>query len=421
MAQQQCHAPATAAEVEDAVAAAVVARRGLEIRGGGSKRLVRMPIESDALLDMRGVAGITDYDPDELVLTARAGTPLVEIEAALGERQQMLAFEPFDHGPLFGAAPGRATLGGVIAGNVSGSRRLSMGAARDHILGFTAVSGRGEALKGGGAVVKNVTGFDLPKLMAGSWGTLAVLITITMRVLPRPRTETTVLFRGLSDQAANRLMSAALALPAAVSAAAHLPSSGSTAPSCATTALRLEGFGPSVEARCRELLSALAPVAAGEEVAGEESRAFWQGVGALDALPREGHVLWRISVPPALGWRVGEMLAPIGARCVYDWAGALVWAAVSENALHGGAAGERGGAYAECGRIGSTARALGGHAVLVRAPSAMREALRAAAPEAADTDQGLADQGLKMLHRRLKAAFDPHGILNPGIDLAGEL
>ncbi len=414
MAQLECHTPATAAEVEDAVAAAVAARRGLEIRGGGSKRLLRVPIESTALLDMRGVAGITDYDPDELVLTARAGTPLAEIEAALGERQQILAFEPFDHGPLFGAAPGRTTLGGVIAGNVSGSRRLSMGAARDHILGFTAVSGRGEALKGGGAVVKNVTGFDLPKLMAGSWGTLAVLITITMRVLPRPRTEATVLFRGLSDQAANRLMSAALALPAAVSAAAHLPSSGSTA-------LRLEGFAPSVEARRRDLLSALAPMGAGEAVTGEESRAFWQGVRTLDALPREGHVLWRISVPPALGWRAGELLAPIGARCVYDWGGGLVWAAVSEAALRGGGAGDRGGAQAACTRIGSIARALGGHAVLVRAPPAMRGALRAAAPAAADADQRPADQGLKLLHRRLKAAFDPHGILNPGLDIAGEL
>jgi len=316
----------------------------------------------------------------------------------------MLAFEPFDHGPLFGAAPGRTTLGGIIAGNVSGSRRLSIGAARDHILGFTAVSGRGEALKGGGAVVKNVTGFDLPKLMTGSWGTLAVLITITMRVLPRPRTETTVLFRGLPDQAANRLMSAALALPAAVSAAAHLPSSESTA-ACSFTALRLEGFGPSVDARCRELLRALAPMSAGEVVTAQESNAFWRGMRTLDALPREGHVLWRISVPPALGWRVGESLASNGARYVYDWAGGLVWAAVPETALRSGGA-----------RIRAIARSLGGHAVLVRAPPALRESLLAGPPAVVD-----ADQGLKVLHQRLKAAFDPQGILNPGVDLAGEL
>ncbi len=420
MAQQQCYAPATAAEVQDAVAGAVAERRGLEILGGRSKRLLRMPINSAALLDMRAVAGITDYDPDELVLTARAGTPLVEIEGALGERQQMLAFEPFDHGPLFGAAPGRATLGGIIAANVSGSRRLSIGAARDHILGFTAVSGRGEPLKGGGAVVKNVTGFDLPKLMAGSWGTLAVLISITMRVLPRPRAETSVLFRGLSDQAANRLMSAALALPAAVAAAAHLPSSGATAASCATTALRLEGFGPSVDARCRELLRVLAPMAAGEAVTAEESGAFWRGVRTLDALPREGHLLWRISVPPALGWRVGESLASSGVRYVYDWGGALVWAAVPETAVRGEGAPDNGaraeGVQANGARIRAVARSLGGHAALIRAPPAMRESLLATAPAVPD---GV--QGLKVLHRRLKAAFDPHGILNPGVDLAGEL
>jgi glycolate oxidase FAD binding subunit len=405
MAQQQCHAPATAAEVLEAVAEAVAERRSLEIRGGGSKRLLRMPVESAALLDMRAVAGITDYDPDELVLTARAGTPLLEIEAAVAEQQQMLAFEPFDHGPLFGAAPGCTTLGGIIAGNVSGSRRLSIGAARDHILGFTAVSGRGEALKGGGAVVKNVTGFDLPKLMAGSWGTLAVLTSITMRVLPRPRVETTLLFRGLSDQAANGLMSAALALPTAVSAAAHLPSSRATSASSATTALRLEGFGPSVDARCRELERALAPMGAGEAVTAEESSAFWRGVRTLDALPREGHLLWRISVPPALGWRVAELLASNDLHYVYDWAGGLVWAAVPETAPRG-----------EGARIRAIARSLGGHAVLVRAPPALRESLLAAAPAAVD-----GDQGLRQLHQRLKAAFDPHGILNPGVDLAGEL
>src|SRR5271170_537914 len=242
MAQPIRYAPATAPDVELIVAEAAADKRGLEVCGGGSKRPLRMPIASAAVLDMSALAGITDYDPDELVVTARAGTPLAEIETALAERQQMLAFEPFDHGPLLGAAPGRATLGGIVAANVSGPRRLSMGAARDHILGFTAVSGRGEALKGGGAVVKNVTGFDLPKLMAGSWGTLAVLTSLTMRVLPRPRTETTLLLRGLSDEAANGVMTKAMASRVAVSAAAHLPAGESTG-------LRIEGFGPSVDAR----------------------------------------------------------------------------------------------------------------------------------------------------------------------------
>jgi glycolate oxidase FAD binding subunit len=395
MAQQRRYTPATPAEVEQVVAEAVLDKRTLEVCGGGSKRLMRAPVVSAALLDMSAVAGITDYDPDELVVTARGGTPLVEIETALAERQQMLAFEPFDHGPLFGAAPGRATMGGIVAANVSGPRRLATGAARDHILGFTAVSGRGEALKGGGAVVKNVTGFDLPKLMAGSWGTLAVLISITMRVLPRPRAETTLLFNLLSGEAANRLMSAAMAMPAAVSAAAHLRS-----PS-ATTALRVEGFGPSVDVRCRELVRALQPFGECETIEAEESRAFWRGVRSLDALPRAGHVLWRISVPPARGWQVQSLLACEEAQFVSDWAGALVWAAVPEQAALAGGA-----------KICAIARALGGYAMLVRAPLAMRAALSVAADR---------DHGLARLQERVKAAFDPCGILNPGLDIAADL
>ncbi len=401
MGQRARHTPASAAEVQAIIAEAVAEKRSLEVCGGGSKRLMRMPVTSDALLDMSALKGITDYDPDELVVTALAGTTLVEIEAALEERRQMLAFEPFDHGPLFAADPGHATLGGIVAANVSGSRRLSFGAARDHILGFTAISGRGEMLKGGGAVVKNVTGFDLPKLMAGSWGTLAVLVSITMRVLPRPRAETTLLFRGLSDEAANGLMSAAMAMPAAVSAAAHLPLPHPV------TALRLEGFGPSVEVRCRELIRTLQPVCEAYAIVAEESSAFWRSVRTLDTLPRAGHVLWRISVPPAGGWRVRSLLAAHDheaqrdVQYVYDWAGALVWAAVPLDAPHAGGA-----------RIPAIARSLGGHATLIRAPLTVRETLVAA------TDLS---QGLKRVHERLKAAFDPHGILNPGLDLAAGL
>jgi glycolate oxidase FAD binding subunit len=394
MAQPSRYTPATPAEVQQVIAEALLERRSLEVCAGGSKRRLRAPIGSAAVLDMSAVAGITDYDPEELVVTARAGTPLAELEAALAGRQQMLAFEPFDHAPLFGAAPGRATLGGVVAGNVSGPRRLAIGAARDHILGFTAVSGRGERLKGGGAVVKNVTGFDLPKLMAGSWGTLAVLISITMRVLPRPRAERTLVFKGLSGEAAHRLMSAAMATPASVSAAAHLHGPK------ATTALRVEGFGPSVDVRCRELLRMLQPPSGCAAIEAEESSAFWRGVSSLDALPVVGHVLWRISVPPSRGWEVESQLACEAARYVSDWAGALVWAAVPEAV-----------ALAECAKIRAVARSLGGHAILIRAPLAMRTALGVGADR---------DPALARLQARVKAAFDPCGILNPGLDPAAD-
>ena len=285
-----------------------------------------------------------------------------------------------------------------MAANVSGSRRLSSGAARDHILGFTAVSGRGEALKGGGAVVKNVTGFDLPKLMAGSWGTLAVLLSVTMRVLPRPRAETTLLFKELSDEAANHLMSAAMGTPAAVSAAAHVHSPQPL------TALRLEGFGPSVAARCAQLLRVLKPDGAAEIVDAEASRAFWRSVSMQDSLPREDHVLWRISVPPARGWQVRSLLAAEDVHYLYDWGGALVWAAVPEGAAHAGGA-----------RLSAIARTLGGHAMLIRAPQAMRETLAGAG--AGDGAGQSGHGGLQRLHERLKAAFDPRGILNPGLEL----
>jgi len=395
MIQPAPYAPTTAAEVESIVAGAVADKRRLEVCGGGSKRLMRKPVAAAALLDMSALAGIIDYDPDELVVTAHAGTPLADIEAALTERQQMLAFEPFDHGPLFGAPAGRATLGGIVAANVSGSRRLSIGAARDHILGFTAVSGRGERLKGGGAVVKNVTGFDLPKLMAGSWGTLAVLISITMRVLPRPRAEATLLFKGLSPEAANGLMNAAMTTPAAVSAAAHVPSAS------LLTALRLEGFGPSVDVRCRDLMRALRPLGSADVITAEESREFWRRMRTLEPLPHAAHVLWRISVPPARGWQVQPLLAAVDAKYLYDWAGALVWVAVPEGAPP-----------AACADIRTAARSLGGHATLIRAPLALREM---------PGDQADGDQGRRRLQQRLKAAFDPFGILNPGLDLSAEL
>jgi glycolate oxidase FAD binding subunit len=379
------YTPVSTNEVEAIVREAAAERRSLAICGGGSKRMMWLQ-EAAATLDMSALAGITDYDPDELVVTARAGTPLAEIEAALAQRQQMLAFEPFDHGPLFGEAAGRATLGGIIAGNVSGSRRISAGAARDHILGFSAVSGRGEAFKGGAAVVKNVTGFDLPKLMAGSWGTLAVLTSLTLRVLPRPRAEKTLLLKELDGAGAYGVMTRAMGSRAAVSSAAHL---------CVeqVTALRIEGFGPSVDSRCRELSRAFGDAGTAEVLEAEESRAFWHRLRALDMLPTAAHVLWRISLPPKAGWKLTAALTATGAHCVADWAGGLVWAALPEAPM-GLAA------------VPTLAADHGGHAVLVRAA---QQQLRASNGAMAG------DAALRQLQSRVKSAFDPLGILNPGL------
>jgi glycolate oxidase FAD binding subunit len=394
MATELRYTPASASEVEGIVREAAADRRSLAICGGGSKRLMWLQ-EAAATLDMTAVGGITDYDPDELVVTALAGTPLAEIEITLAQRRQMLAFEPFDHGPLFGEATGRATLGGIVAGNVSGPRRISAGAARDHILGFSAVSGRGEAFKGGAAVVKNVTGFDLPKLMAGSWGTLAVLTSLTLRVLPLPRAEKTLLFRNLDGEAAGRLMTRAMASRAAVSSAAHLCCEG-------ITGLRIEGFGPSVDSRCLELSRGFGDAGTPKVIEAEESRAFWRRLRALEMLPTAAHALWRISLPPAAAWKLTGALEAAGARCVADWAGGLVWAALPEAAAETDV-----GKYS----IPELAAAHAGHAVLVRAPPQKRRASGLAVASGG----GASDEALRQLQSRVKSAFDPLGILNPGL------
>ena len=168
------------------------------MRGQGSKLALGKPMTCDQVLDLSGLSGVVDYAPEELVVTLRAGTPMREVEALLAQRNQMLAFEPPDLGPLLGREAGQGTLVGAVMGNLAGPRRLSAGAARDHLLGFSGVNGRGEAFKSGGKVMKNVTGYDLSKLLAGSWGTLAVLDEVSVKVLPAPdQTRTLMLHRPL--------------------------------------------------------------------------------------------------------------------------------------------------------------------------------------------------------------------------------
>ena len=215
--------PRDAKEVEEAVRWALDGDKPLEIVGGGSKRAVGRPSQTDLTLDLSGLSGVTLYEPEELVLSARAGTPIAEIETLVESKGQMLAFEPMDYGPVLGGPAGQATIGGVLAANLSGPRRIKAGAARDHFLGFSAVTGRGETIKSGGRVVKNVTGYDLCKLMAGSWGTLAAMTDVTIKTLPRAETEETLLVLGLDDQTAVGAQVAAMGSSCDVSGAAHLP------------------------------------------------------------------------------------------------------------------------------------------------------------------------------------------------------
>jgi glycolate oxidase FAD binding subunit len=387
------------AEVLDAVVWARENARRIEVRGAGSKAAIGRPVAADLVLDLAGMSGILDYAPAELVLTALAGTRLAEVETALAEAGQMLAFEPMDHGPLLGGPEGQATLGGIVAANVAGPRRLKDGAARDHFLGFEAVSGRGEAFKAGGKVVKNVTGYDLSKLVAGSWGTLCVLTEVTLKVLPRPETSATLLIQGLTDAEAVRAMSRALGSPAEVSGAAHLPAgmarlAPALAAGDAATLLRLEGFGPSVAARARLLAEGLASFGPCSLLEMEQTQALWAFIRDVGLFAGGDGAVWRVSAPPTAG---PAILAAVqaGTPCegFYDWAGGLVWLSVP-------GAGDAGEAV-----IRRAARAQGGHATLIRAPLPVRSAVAVFEPEA---------PALAALSRRVKAGFDPLNLLNPG-------
>src|SRR6202171_3465148 len=295
--------PRDAKEVEDAVRWALGNDKALEVVGQGSKRTIGRPSQTDLTLDLSGLSGVTLYEPAELVLSAKAGTPLAEIEALLDMNNQELAFEPMDYGPLLGGKADQGTIGGTIAANLSGPRRIKAGAARDHFLGVSAVTGRGDTIKSGGRVVKNVTGYDMCKVLAGSWGTLAAMTDITLKVLPKAETEATVVVQGLDDAHAAQAMAAAMGSSYDVSGAAHLPDHvvsffDGLQKSEATTALRLEGFPPSVKHR-KEILSALmkpfGPVALLDE---KDSRALWRSVRQVKPFAANGvraRPLWRIS------------------------------------------------------------------------------------------------------------------------------
>jgi glycolate oxidase FAD binding subunit len=397
--------PRDGKEVEEAVRWALGDGKTLEVMGQGSKRVLGRPSQTDLTLDLSALTGVMLYEPAELVLSARAGTPLAEIEKLLDDNNQELAFEPVDYGPLLGQAAGQGTVGGAIAANLAGPRRVKAGAARDHFLGVTAVTGRGDTIKSGGRVVKNVTGYDLCKLFAGSWGTLGVMTDVTVKVLPKAETEATVIVTGLDDPRACQAMAAAMGSPYDVSGAAHLPDHVASwfdgLPRAeATTALRLEGHAPSVAHRKETLAALLAPFGRVEPLDEQASRALWRCVRTVKPFTGEAaraRPLWRISLPPARGHELAAAITP-AAQMFYDWAGGLVWVAMPFVEEPDAAAVR-----------GAVAR-IGGHATLIRAPAAVRAAVEVFAPEPA---------GLAALGKRVKESFDPKGVLNPGRMWAG--
>jgi glycolate oxidase FAD binding subunit len=389
-------------EFSHVITEALTTRTPLEVMGAGSKQKIGRPMQTAANLSAKALRGITLYEPSEMVMAARTGTPLAQVEADLAARGQMLAFEPIDVAPMLSGEAGQATIGGVFATNLSGSRRLSAGAARDHLLGLRGINGRGEIFKSGGRVMKNVTGYDLCRGLSGSWGTLAVMSEVTFKVLPKPEDTGTILLLGLPDEIAIEVLCTAMAAPFEMSGAIHLQPSlaarlwheGLKRQGRAVTALRLENFAKSVayrKGKLKELLKAYGDI---HELDRENSLGFWSELAQLSVLQGSDAPVWRISTSPVAGPRiVAAITAYMECRAFYDWSGGLVWCEVLSTTDAGAA---------DIRRVIAT---HGGHATLIRAEPDVRSAVEVFQP---------LEAGIDKISRRMKAAFDPAGILNPG-------
>jgi glycolate dehydrogenase FAD-binding subunit len=389
-------APRDEQDLAAVIAGAAQNRTPLAVGGAGTKAAMGRPAQTEANLSVTALSGITLYEPAELVISARAGTPVAEVRRVLGERGQDLAFEPADYRTLLGSR-GEPTIGAVAAANLAGPRRIMAGSARDSLIGVRFVNGRGEVVKSGGRVMKNVTGLDLVKLMAGSWGTLGVLTEVTFKVLPKPERSSTLIFRGLEDRQAIAALCAAVASPFEVSGAAHLPALDRLG---ARTLLRIEGFSVSVDYRIGEVRRLLKRCGSPDILEGRGAEALWQSVrdATLLSEPKDA-AIWRISTAPTRGPDIVEAVAQsLDIRWYYDWSGGLIWVAAP-------AEGDAGAAL-----IRDAVKASGGHAMLVRAPTEVRAAT--------DVFQPL-DAAIHRLSVGIKAAFDPAGILNPGRMYAG--
>lgn len=386
----------------DLVRSALAQSRRIETVTRGTKRALGRPVEADLVIDTSAMSGITLYEPEELVMTAGPGTLMAEIEEALARNRQRLDFEPADYGRLMGGQSGQGSIAGVFACNLAGPRRIKAGAARDHLLGVQVVTGRGDLIRAGGRVVKNVTGYDVCKLMAGSFGTLALMTELTFKVLPAAEDVRTLLIAGLARDDALSALRRAIGTPYDVSGVAFVPAEAAVRSDVETVRaagsdlalIRIEGHAPSVRYRSEKIETLVSATGGATSLAdAEESRALWREVRDVALLPADG-LLWRVSLPPTEAPRfIDAVRDQIDAQALLDWAGGLVWLRVNE-------AGPDGGAAIVRGALGGS-----GHATLVRAPGAVRTAVDVFQPQ---------PPMLAKLAARVKASFDPNGVFNPG-------
>lgn len=382
------------AELIEAVRAARDNRRRLELVGAGTKRALGRPVEADDVLDLSGLSGILSYEPEELVLTVQANTPLAEIEAVIAEKNQRLGFDPADWGPLFGAPARAGTIAGALAADTSGSARLRYGAARDHLLGYRGVNGHGEAYKGGGRVVKNVTGFDISKLMCGGFGTLGPMSEVTLRLVPRAPQSLILVVRDIAPETGLKLLRNVWTSPLEATGLAFI------------SAFAAEGFGQiggigagaalirvdgTAEA-LSEKRAALLLLCDGYDVRPlDEGDAAFARIGSGGAYVDHAVDVWRLAVPPANAAETAHALA--GTMWLADWAGGLFWVGTSETDV------------AAASRLRHIAARAGGHATLLRASEEARRSIAVFPPQ---------PQALAALTRQVTAAFDPLGLFNPG-------
>ncbi|MFN4121242.1 glycolate oxidase subunit GlcE [Acidovorax sp.] len=364
------------AQIADRVRAAAADQTPLRIRGGGTKDFHGLALHGE-VLDTRVLSGVVSYEPSELVVTVRAGTPLAELEALLAEHGQCLPFEP----PHFARTPAdSATVGGMVAAGLSGPARASVGAVRDYVLGATVLNGRAELLSFGGQVMKNVAGYDVSRLMAGAWGTLGLIAEVSLKVLPVPPGEATLRFDDINQADALRKLHAWGGQPLPLNASCWVQDGG-----VGTLYVRLRGAVAAVEAACKTMGGTRLDNAtvAPDWVACREQTLPW----FADRAAQPGHALWRLSVPPT----TPALALPGGAQPLVEWHGALRWVQAPEDAGD---------------TLRAMAHAAGGSASVFVAASACTSS--------ASGQFDLKSRALEQIHLRLKHSFDPAGIFNPG-------
>lgn len=389
--------PRNEEEAAQVVMDAKIAGKPLRIVGGGTRSTIGRTMQTEASLSTSALSGITLYEPTEMVISAKAGTPLSEVQKKLSDNRQMFTFEPMDHRRLLGVE-GEPTIGAIVAGNISGPRRIFGGAARDSLIGVRFVNGKGEVIKNGGRVMKNVTGLDLVKLQAGAWGTLGLLTEVTFKLLPAPERQATLMIEGLSDEAGVSALCLAAGTPFEPTGIAHLPAG--VGADTARTVMRVEGFSKQVDYRLTQLKKALSEFGQASKIEGYEHDVLWADIRDVEFLaePRDKAV-WKLSMRPTSAPNTVEVIKQ-AVECEYyfDWSGGLVWLAVDE------------ADNASEETIRNAVNAADGYATLVRGSPELRARIDVFEPQTTP---------LATLSNGIKKSFDPDHLLNPGLMVAG--